>query len=170
MRCGRAAYRWLASVHEEVRKAESELVCGYDGINEKILSLKSQIHALKVENEKTIERFLKPIAESLLASGEKVIVHVMSNSNQDEAKHLFKLITESNHDAIVLLACETSEGAFIIFGTNKANKNVDVRPAFKKAINILEGRGGGNSFCAQGWGKNPDKLNEALELAKAELM
>ncbi|MBQ7592824.1 MAG: hypothetical protein IJU48_00545 [Synergistaceae bacterium] len=170
MRCGRAAYRWLASVHEEVRKAESELVCGYDGINEKILSLKSQIHALKVENEKTIERFLKPIAESLLASGEKVIVHVMSNSNQDEAKHLFKLITESNHDAIVLLACETSEGAFIIFGTNKANKKVDVRPAFKKAINILEGRGGGNSFCAQGWGKNPDKLNEALELAKAELM
>lgn len=169
MRCGRAAYRWLALVHEELRKAESELVCGYDGINEKILSLKSQIHDLKLANEHTIERFLRPIAESLLASGEKVIVHVMSNSNQDEAKHLFKLITESNHDAIALLACETSEGAFIIFGTNKANKKVDVRPAFKKAINILDGRGGGNSFCAQGWGKNPDKLNEALEAAKSEI-
>lgn len=169
MRCGRAAYRWLASVHEELRKAESELVCGYDGINEKILSLKSQIHALKVENEHTIERFLKPIAESLLASGEKVIVNVMKNSSQDEVKHLFRLITENNNEAIVLLACETSEGAFIIFGTNKANKKVDVRPAFKKAINILDGRGGGNSFCAQGWGKNSDKLIEALELAKSEM-
>ena len=124
---------------------------------------------MKLANEHTIERFLRPIAEKLLASDENVIVHVMSNSNQDEAKHLFRLITESNHDAIALLACETPEGAFIIFGTNKANKKVDVRPAFKKAINILEGRGGGNSFCAQGWGKNPDKLNEALEAAKSEL-
>ena len=166
MRCGRAAYRWLASVYGELKKAEAELVCGYDGINEKILSLKSQIHELKIANEHTIERFLRPIAEELINSGEKIIVHVMNNSNQDEAKHLFRLLTENNNDIAVMLACVTSEGAFLIFGTNKANKNIDVRPAFKTAINILEGRGGGNSFCAQGWGKNSARLNEALEAAK----
>ena len=51
-------------------------------------------------------------------------------------------------------------------GTNRDNKSVDVRPAFKKAIEILEGKGGGSAFSAQGWGKNFEKLNEALDEAE----
>ena len=167
LRCGKAAYKWLKSVNDELRKAEAELVCGYEGINEKILNLKSQIHDLKIENEKIIERFLNPVAENLIENAKnKIIKYVMKNSNQDEVKHLFKLITEKNHEVTALLACENSEGIFFIAGTNKNNKNVDVRPAFKKAIEILGGKGGGSSFSAQGWGKNFDKLNEALDEAE----
>ena len=68
LKCGAAAYRWLSSLYGEVRKAESELVCGYEGINEKILNLKSQIKDLKSSNEKTLERFLRPTAENLIKS------------------------------------------------------------------------------------------------------
>ena len=168
LKSGRAAYRWVASVQNEVRKAEAELVCGYEGINEKILVLKSQLHEQKLYNDKTLERFLKPLAEQLIneAGANKVVKHVMRDSNQDEIKHLFKLITEINHDVITLLACVNSEGVFIMFGTNKNNKNIDVRPAFKKAITILDGKGGGSSFSAQGWGKNSDALDAALSEAE----
>ena len=167
LKSGRAAYRWVASVQNEVRKAEAELVCGYEGINEKILNLKSQLHDQKILNEKTLERFLKPLAERLIAeSHNKVIKYVMKDSSQDDVKHLFKLITEMKHDVINLLACENSDGVFIMFGTNKENKSIDVRPAFKKAIMILEGKGGGSSFSAQGWGKNSASLNEALDEAE----
>ena len=163
LKSGRAAYRWAASVHNELRKAETELVCGYEGINEKILNLKSQIHEQKILNEKTLERFLKPLAEKLIAeSHDKIIRHVMKDSTQDEVKHLFKLITEINHEVVVLLACENSEGSFVMFGTNKNNKAVDVRPAFKKVIAILEGKGGGSSFSAQGWGKPHENIEAIL--------
>ena len=164
LKCGVAAYRWLESLYDEVRKAESELVCGYESINEKILNLKSQIKDLKNENEKTLEKFLRPIAEDLAKN--KVIKYIMKNSSQDEVKHLFRLITEINREAVALLACENSEGVFIMFGTNRENKNIDVRPAFKKAISILEGKGGGSSFSSQGWGKNSERLNEALDEAE----
>ena len=167
LKSGAAAYRWLSSLYGEVRKAEAELVCGYEGINEKILNLKAQIKDLKAEGEKNLERFLKPVAENLIReSGGKIIKHVMTGSTQEEVKHLFKLITDSAPGLAVLLASRTSDGAFIMFGTDKANKNIDVRPAFKAAIKILEGKGGGSSFSAQGWGKNLEALDEALNEAQ----
>ena len=92
----------------------------------------------------------------------------MKHSTQDEAKHLFRLITEDK-EAIAILACVNDEGVFLIIGTDRGNKNVDVRPAFRKAIEILEGKGGGSSFSAQGWGKNSEAVNEAISAALNEL-
>ncbi|MBQ3345471.1 MAG: hypothetical protein IJG39_00070 [Synergistaceae bacterium] len=173
LKSGKAAYRWLSSVYHEVRRAEAELVCGYEGINDKIASLKSQIHSLKSQNEATVARFLKPLAESLIkdaeiSAGHKIVSHIMNQSNQDEAKHLFRLITEDK-DAVAVLACVNDDGVFLIIGTDRGNKNVDVRPAFRKAIEILEGKGGGSSFSAQGWGKNSQAVSEALDAALNEL-
>ena len=169
LKSGRAAYRWVKSVNDELRKAEAELVCGYEGINEKILSLKSQIHDLKTTNENNIERFLRPLAEDLIKnSNSKIIRHVMKDTTQDEVKILFRMITEINHDVVVLFASESSEGIFLMFGCNRENKKVDIRPAFRKAIEILEGKGGGSSFSAQGFCsvKNSEKLNYALDEAE----
>jgi len=169
LKCGCAAYRWLSSLYGEVRKAETELVCGYEGINDKILNLKSQIKDLKTENEKTIEKFLRPLAENLAQN--QTARYFLKNSTQEELKHLFRLITEINQSCVALLACDCSEGVFIIVGTHRNNKNVDVRPAFKKAISILDGKGGGSSFSAQGWGKNkdPEKIEQAFNAAENEL-
>ena len=170
LRCGRAAYRWLASVYGEVRKAEAELVCGYDSINEKIAILKSQIRDLKAQNDATVSRFLKPLADSLvseaeLQGGRKIIRHIMTQSGQDDVKHLFRLITEYDPEAVALLAGVNDAGIFLTFGTSRGNKGVDVRPAFRKAIELLGGKGGGSPFCAQGWGKNAEILSEAIDEA-----
>ena len=88
----------------------------------------------------------------------------MTHSSQDEIKHLFKLITD-NKDVITILAGENEEGVFIMAGCNKDNKNVDVRPAFRKMIEILGGKGGGSPFSAQGWGKNSQAVNVAVNEA-----
>ena len=170
LKCGRAAYRWLASLYAEVRKAESELVCGYEGINEKILNLKSQIHDLKAHNDSTIDRLMKPIAENLIRNAEnRIVTHIMNGSDQEEIKHLFKLLTNENNGIVSLLAGINDSGVFLMIGTHKENKTVDVRPAFRKAIEILGGKGGGSSFCVQGYGSNVEALNTAVESAISEI-
>ena len=173
LRCGAAAYRWVDDVHKEVRRAESELVCGYDGINEKILTLKKQINDLKNHAEEITARFMKPIAEKLINDAEnfgayKIVKHVMKDFGQDEIKHLFKVLTDDN-SVIAFIAGVNDAGIFLTFGTNKANKAVDVRAAFRNAIAKLDGKGGGSSFCAQGWGKNSDALNSVLDAAASEV-
>lgn len=173
LRCGRAAYRWLDAVYREVRKAEAELVCGYEGINEKIAILKGQIHDLKAQNEATTERFLRPIAEELVKGaedlGEYKLVKYVTRSGQDDVKRMFRLLTANDREVIALLAGESEEGVFLTFGTHKENKGVDVRGAFRKAMELLEGRGGGSPACAQGWGKKSEALCSALDVAIAEL-
>ena len=173
LRCGSAAYRWISDVYAEVRKAEAELVCGYDGINDKIASLKSQIHTLKAQNDATTEHFLKPIAEKLVNDAESLgvyrLVKYVMDSGQDEVKKMFKLLTDNHHDVIAVLAGANEDGVFLTFGTHKENKAVDVRGAFRKAITALDGRGGGSSFCAQGWGKKSDTLGQVLDEAVNEL-
>ena len=177
LKSGRAAYRWVDSVYREVRRAESELVCGYMGINEKILNLKSQIDSLKLQNENNILRYLRPLAENLINTAKnfgdfKLVKHVIKDSTQDEIKHLFKLLTESDKNLVVLLACENenNDGAFIMFGCNRENKNIDVRPAFKSAIKKLNGKGGGSAFSCQGFSEKTDLLNQVLDSAVNELV
>ena len=174
LRCGRPAYRWVDDVYRELRKAEAELVCGYDGINEKIASLKHQIQELKSRNEETVAHYLKPIAESLIENAEvsgglKIVRHIMKDSGQDEVKHMFRLLTDNNHDAAAFIAGENEQGVFLTFGTNRENKGVDVRQSFRKAINALDGKGGGSAFCAQGWGRKSGDLEAVLDAAIAEL-
>ncbi|MBQ3653392.1 MAG: hypothetical protein II954_03130 [Synergistaceae bacterium] len=173
LRCGRAAYMWVDSVHREVRKAEAELVCGYDGINDKIASLKNQIHSLKAENEATLERFLRPLAEDLVKGAEnfgerRIVKYIAPSAGQEEVKHLFRLLTE-RREVVALLAGGNSEGAFLMFGTHKENKGVDVRPAFRRAMELLGGKGGGSPFCAQGWSTNAEGAEDALNTAISEL-
>ena len=174
LRCGRPAYRWVDDVYRELRKAEAELVCGYDGINEKIASLKHQIQELKSRNEETVAHYLKPIAESLIENAEvsgglKIVRHIMKDSGQDEVKHMFRLLTDNNHDVAAFIAGENEHGVFLTFGTNRENKGVDVRQSFRKAINALDGKGGGSAFCAQGWGRKSGDLEAVLDAAIAEL-
>ena len=71
-----------------------------------------------------------------------------------------------NHEVSAMLANvdENSGGVFLMFGCNRENKNFDVRPAFKKAIEILNGKGGGSSFSCQGFGKGD--INSALDEAE----
>ena len=175
LKCGVAAYKWLSEIHDEIRKIESELVCGDFNMLEKIQILKSQIRDAKSERENLLEHFLEPVAENLLKNSQthhdiKIISHVMQNSSQDEIKHLFRLLTE-DPSHVALLAGENSDGVFLTFGCNRENKRVDVRAAFKDAISKLNGKGGGSGFCAQGWGKaaNISELEKVLDEAKTIL-
>lgn len=171
LKCGRPAYRWLQSLHNEIRKIESELVCGDSSILEKILILKNQIHDAKIELENIITHFLTPLSENLKLNAEvfnntKIITHVLKNSSQDEIKHLFRLLTDNDSNCVALIAGENSQGIFLTFGCNRNNKNIDVRNAFKYAISVLNGKGGGSAFCSQGWGNNSNEIQNTLFDAK----
>ncbi|MBM6837871.1 alanyl-tRNA editing protein AlaX-L, partial [Clostridium saudiense] len=48
---------------------------------------------------------------------------------------------------------------------SKDNKNVDMNELLKDAITLIDGRGGGSKFLAQGGGKKSNNLESTIDYA-----
>ena len=79
----------------------------------------------------------------------------------EDTKHIGKLankITEE-YEAIVLFAVN------LIFNSSKDMKKVNMSDILKDTITLIDGRGGGNQFAAQGGGKNNGNTEVAIDYA-----
>lgn len=74
-----------------------------------------------------------------------------------------------NDNVIALMAIKNVEKANLLFCCSKNIKNVKMNELFKDAITVIDGRGGGNPFQAQGAGKNNENLEKALDTALSKI-
>lgn len=70
-----------------------------------------------------------------------------------------------NDNMIVLFAIKSENKANLIFAASKNIKNISMSDLLKDAISLIDGRGGGNKFMAQGGGKNCSNLQGAMDYA-----
>jgi len=75
----------------------------------------------------------------------------------------------SQPGVIVLFGLKNEDKVQMIFTRAKDLEGISMVNILKKSISLINGRGGGNEFTAQGGGLNADKLNEALEFAYGEV-
>ena len=173
LRCGRAAYRWLDVVCHEARQIQLELTCPPEEMFARVLHLKDEIHELKSQKESILERAASEVAERLMRGVKRVgeftlVTHVLEGAEQDDVKRLFKALTE-RRGVVALLAGIGTEAVSLIFGCNREDKKIDVREAFRKAVEMIGGKGGGAPFQAVGFGHDAEKLRPAIDAA-AEIM
>lgn len=110
----------------------------------------------------------------LLQQAEKVgdttmVVTSLEGQSMDELRDLGDRIKDQAGSAAVLLA-SVSDGKVQLMATmtkDLVSKGLHAGNVVKKAATITGGGGGGRPDMAQAGGKNPDKLPEALEAAKA---
>lgn len=167
--CGRPALRWIGSICANAMQAMTELNCGETELAERVLKLQNDVKKLKEHKKSVLGRLAASEASELLAKasnvgGIAVVKHIMKDTTQDEMKQIYGILTEQK-GVVALLGGETASGAFLMFGCNKGEKRIDVREAFKKAIAMIDGKGGGGASYAQGFGKNTAQLSEAIDAA-----
>lgn len=171
--CGRPALRWINSICTNAMHVMTELNCGETELAERVLKLQNDVKKLKEHQKSVLGRLAASEASELLAKasnvgGIAVVKHIMQDTTQDEMKQIYGILTEEK-GVVALLGGKTETGALLMFGCNKGEKRIDVREAFKKAIAIIDGKGGGGASYAQGFGKNTAQLSEAIDAA-AELI
>ena len=66
---------------------------------------------------------------------------------------------------IVLFAVKFEDKANLIFSASKNISNVSMNDLLEDAITLIDGRGGGSKFMAQGGGKNCSNLKGAMDYA-----
>lgn len=121
------------------------------------------------ENKKAKSELIDYKIKDLLNKGENIkdtylLKEVFSN---EEVKHIEKLANKisENYKAIVLFAVKNDKRVNLIFNSSKNVKNLSMNEILKDAITLIDGKGGGSQFLAQGGGKNNGNTEVALDYA-----
>lgn len=84
-----------------------------------------------------------------------------------DLKHISKIAEKIalNDNMIVLFAIKFEDKANLIFASSKNINNISMGDLLKDAITLIDGRGGGSKFMAQGGGKNSSNLQSVMDYA-----
>ncbi|HOH08160.1 MAG TPA: alanyl-tRNA editing protein [bacterium] len=134
-------------------------------------SLFTVVSKLQEENRslrKTLQQKNQLLAKQALealctAAGEAPIIsHIFTESDLELVRSLAANAVRKR--AGIYLFAGASARAALVFAASAADR--DLRPAFTAAMQIVEGRGGGEAAFLQGSGSRVDKIGEALRTAR----
>lgn len=151
-------------------EASVELTTGYDEVVKSIKALKTNLNEVKEENKRVklalADYEVKALKEGGEALGEvTLITKVFEKENSKYLAALAeKLIAGDN--TVVLFGTRDAEKANLLFACSKNLDKLNMGAVLKDSIAIIDGRGGGSKVQAQGGGKKPEALEEAIEGAK----
>ncbi|MCC5911492.1 MAG: alanine--tRNA ligase [Clostridiaceae bacterium] len=102
-----------------------------------------------------------------LINGVRVIIEKVEVQNIDDLRKLGDALKEKIQSGAIVLACEVDGKVSFIATSTKdiVTKGVHAGNIVKEAAKIAGGGGGGRPDMAQAGGKNPEKIQEALEKA-----
>ena len=113
-------------------------------------------------------------ADDLISAGSKVgdsllVVKQIDGANADLLKRLVDQIRKKASPAVIVLGSASSDGkVLLVAGVSRdlIDNGVKAGDIVKEIAPMVGGGGGGKPDLAQAGGKQPDKLPEALEMAK----
>lgn len=163
------------AVEDSFKKDEFQnSICRYLSCNENeaINGIKNLNNSLKEANErnKSLNISLanyqfKELLNNAETIGEfKIIKKVFDNENIKYINNLTSKIVE-NPNTISLIAVKSEDKVNMIFACTKGIKDINISDILKDAISLIDGKGGGSPFMAQGAGKNNANLDGAMDYA-----
>lgn len=152
-------YKLLKSGEGDTLNAVKNLLESNRNLSDENKKIKAEIGDYKIK---------EMISESEFVRDVTIVKEVFDGG---DIKHIGKLankITE-NHKAVVLFAVKNDDKVNLIFNSSKEIKNVNMGDLLKDAITLIDGRGGGSPFAAQGGGKNNGNTEVAIDYANNKL-
>lgn len=171
---GNEAWRYIAGQDELVRGLSRLLQAGPQQLREHVNSVLEELRRLERERDELKRQLTLVHGESLLAQAEKVgdasvLVTEVDAADADDLMTLGDTLRDRLGEAVVVLG--TASGgkvAFVAMVTKGLVKQgVHAGQIVKQAAAVAEGGGGGQPHMARAGGKNPAKLGEALDKARA---
>lgn len=167
------------AVEDSFKKDEFQSsICKYLNCNENeaINGIKNLSENLKEANEtnKSLNILLaKYQVKEFIDNASKignftVIKQVFDGENLKYVSNLTSKLVETEN-TIALMAVKSEDKVNLIFACTKGIKEVKMNELLKDAISLIDGKGGGSPFQAQGAGKNNANLESALDYAYTKI-
>jgi len=170
--CGGRALRDYSRKNRQLLKAASSLSVHPADLESQIERMLGQVKDLKKALADTSARLMEYDAAKLWQDavpegGVKVIIYNAGAGSMDTAKQ-FALKLVSNPGTLAAVGASGSDNAYLVVARSQDLK-VDASAAFKAAVAVIGGKGGGNPALAQGGGSDVSKLDQALQAAREHL-
>ncbi|WP_455792890.1 alanyl-tRNA editing protein [Clostridium butyricum] len=141
---------------------ENEAVNGIKNLNNNLKEVNEINKSLNI----TLANYqVKELIDNAETVGEfKIIKSIFDNENLKYINNLTSKLVETPN-TITLMAVKSEDKVNLIFACTKGIKEIKVNEVLKDAISLIDGKGGGSPFMAQGAGKNNANLDGALDYA-----
>lgn len=145
------------------------LKCGEKDIETIIGNLAEEMKAYHNENRNLRIELTNYEVKEMLEGSEvigdiKVVKKIYDEYDTRQVSKIAEKLVE-NQKTIALFAVKSVDKSNLIFASSKDNKNVDMSELLKDAITLIDGRGGGSKFLAQGGGKKSNNLEATIDYA-----
>ncbi|SHJ76936.1 alanyl-tRNA synthetase [Clostridium cavendishii DSM 21758] len=145
------------------------LNCSSEDAIKAIQNLSNTNKGLYMENKKIKaivgDYEIKTMVEEAEMAGEALIIkNVYENEDTKYISKIANKIVDENK-AVVLFASINEDKVNLVFMCSKNLKGISMNDLLKDAITLIDGRGGGSNFAAQGAGKNSSNLNSLMDYA-----
>lgn len=154
------------SICKYLSSSESEAINGIKNINEKLKNALEQKR--KFEDEIAMYQMKEMVAAAENINGLSVIEKVYDAEDVKYVNKVATKLTESD-DIVTFMAIKNEGRINFIFAASKNIKNINVGNILRDAITLIDGKGGGSAYLAQGAGKDNGNLESALSYAKNKL-
>ena len=141
---------------------EKEAINGKKNLNN---SLKAASEMNKSLNIALAEYQVKEFINNAETVGKfKIIKNIFHNENLKYVINLTSKLIE-NPNTVTLMAVKSEDKTNLIFACTKGLKEIKVNEILKDAISLIDGKGGGSPFMAQGACKKNANLEGAMDYA-----
>ncbi|MBK5240958.1 DHHA1 domain-containing protein [Clostridium sp.] len=167
--CGGRAISDYASKHEAIEKMSKLLSCNNATVLSEVQRLSGELNKALTEKRALKAEVAEYEVQNMLASAPKigdikVLKGIYDNVDLKYTNMLAtKLVTTPN--VIALFGVKSADKANILFMCSKDLNIISMNDLLKDAITLIDGKGGGSAFSAQGGGKNNNNLDSALDYA-----
>lgn len=155
--------------YEWIEKMSSILSCNEAALLNEVKNFKENLNKALSENGKLKAEIAEYEVQNMLNSCESInnIRIVKSIYDNIDLKHATLLASKLTvfPNVVVLFAVKSGDKSNLHFSCSKDLKILSMNSLLKDAITLVDGKGGGNDFSAQGGGKNNNNLDSAIQYA-----
>ncbi len=170
---GSSAIAFFQKIHNTTIKLGDNLNIPIDKLEERVASLNDKLRKLeKAKSKEQSSQNLSSISD-LEKSAEKIngynlIISRVDNPDAGVLKMAIDNFKNKLGDCVVLLGGESKGKCLFVLGASKkaVDAGFDAKTLINKIAGIAGGGGGGRPDLAQAGGKDPDKIDEALDKGK----
>lgn len=157
---------FTTSVCRFLNASEEEAINGIKNLNDKLKETLDR-------NKKLSEEVAAYEVKDMISQGEKLqdITVVKKIYRGEDLKYVNKVVSKvvEGGKTIALFAVTNEERANLIFAASQDINNISMNELLKDAITLIDGKGGGSNYQAQGGGKNNNNLESTLDYALSKI-